>query len=224
MKHSSNYGKIFGACLLTFIVIGCSIYRGYYALPVEERELYQSVAHQMSVQQRMEYLNTHDSSERMAYLEALGLPTSLQQEHTETAKVTALKEEVVETSPSVEFEEKNLQEEQNLLIHEREALARKQRQDSVSPQMRDETVMIEKSEQMDWPMGTEVIELKQQAKVNPEPKPQVPPKISYPRVRYKQSGDPVIDILTLLELYQEGKISKEQFEQEKELAFQAALN
>jgi len=39
-------------------------------------------------------------------------------------------------------------------------------------------------------------------------------------VRYSKSGDPVTDIMTLLDLYEEGTISQEQFDHEKDLALQ----
>lgn len=39
-------------------------------------------------------------------------------------------------------------------------------------------------------------------------------------VDYTRTGDPVTDVLTLLELYEAGKITKDQFEQEKEIAMQ----
>jgi hypothetical protein len=53
------------------------------------------------------------------------------------------------------------------------------------------------------------------------PPPAKPPKeASVPPVSYVKTGDPVTDVLILLDLYEKGKISKDQFEREKELALQ----
>jgi len=50
------------------------------------------------------------------------------------------------------------------------------------------------------------------------------PQATIPPVAYEKSGDALMDVLTLMELYNYRKITKEQFNHEKELALQGPIN
>jgi len=70
--------------------------------------------------------------------------------------------------------------------------------------------------------GEEKVEIAQPTFYNPPaPIPVQEPLSTIPPVAYEKSGDALMDVLTLMEMYNSRKITKEQFNHEKDLALQA---
>ena len=134
---------------------------------------------------------------------------------------------------------------ENLLPHEKAKLIEKgeSEMEPVAPhakrptfdtrQIREESI-VESQPQARLPVQKEVPSERVVEEVVPEEaiaKPQekdleesVPQRIAneerknFKPLKYEKTGDPVLDVLTLLELFENGKISREEFEREKELA------
>jgi len=249
MRKSANYLKLLAILIFALLVSNCALYKGYYALSLDEKEQYHAVVDKMTVQQRMEYLQNPDFSRRLAYLESLGLAPSPvlgkktaappvkkegnliyippKEVHLPPPSQKKLDSMGMKAKPQLE---PFLQEEQKVLIEERSSVPPQENIDlpkiysniplekalPKNPQPEKALTNPKTNLGLTLPQGTEIIDLPMDL-----PKKQVPGvKSASPRVSYKRTGDPVMDVLTLLELYEQGKITKDQFEREKELAFQ----
>ena len=182
--------------ILLTLTTGCSLihaYGNFNHLNREEREYYLSVADQMTLDQRLEYLNITSARERQVYLKSRGFQPR-------------------------EYADKD----KEILQGQGEMGAGAFQQQSLFPLESKETI-----KEASIPVVTEEVEIIEAEEMQPPPKEEIaqrepPPDLpKIPSVRYKRSGDPVTDVLILLDLYEKGRITQEQFEFEKSQALKA---
>lgn len=181
---------------------GCAEFRGYARLSIDEKEHYAAVADQMTSDQKHRFLDFETRKERDEYLALLHLLGSSTDSPAAFAEVSEPKSpKAIETVSA-----------------QTQAPAPVIQPQPVAPPVAPAAPVLK----VDPP----VVEAKPVAPVRvvPEVKPAVRPPVAVqqntiPRVQYEKTGDPVTDVITLLKLLENGKITKEQFENEKELAF-----
>lgn len=183
--------------IVTLLLIsGCAEFRGYARLSIDEKEHYASVADQMTSDQKHRFLEFETRKERDEYLALLHLLGSSTDSPAAFAEVEAQKP--IETVAA-----------------------------RVEP-----TVELPPPAPLPAPAAlpipaAPVVQAKPSAPaavapaVKPQVRPETAPQNAIPRVQYEKTGDPVTDVISLLKLLESGKITKAQFENEKELAFKA---
>jgi len=189
--------KTISLLIVTLLLIsGCAEFRGYARLSIDEKEHYASVADQMTSDQKHRFLDFESRKERDEYLALLHLLGS------STDAPAALAE--VEASKPIETVAARVEPVINL--------------PPLKPLAPPAPVVVA-------PAPAPVMQAKPSApvvvvpKAQPEARPQPALQNAIPRVQYEKTGDPVTDVIALLKLLENGKITKAQFENEKELAF-----
>lgn len=217
---------------LAVICGACSVVTGYSRLEMDERESYRVMADRMTLEERTAYLAKESRADRDAYLKELAArpveepkaPVTTAAAAFSSNQVFANAEPRVQSvtvtdlpaEPSVA--KKTEKPASEAALAPLAPVAKEQKSDSPPKvaETKPEPPAALTVKETAAPLKAKEAPSAPQVKAEvPAPKPVLRSTLNYPR-----TNDPVVDVLTLLDLYDKGRISKEDFEREKEIALQ----